>query len=102
MTTTLPARYQVVTEIAPSNDPWQASWYNWHETVDAEGHSGSRRPPHQQSPRDSHRSDVSQGCSNFRTLLCSESLGEFWEAMLGQVSAQEYVIESWTQLLHLN
>jgi hypothetical protein len=92
----LTARSQVVTEIAPSSDPWQASWYSWHES---ESPDRSDRNPRrqQQSPP-----DLSQGCSNFRTLLSSEALGEVWSDLLGQTSAQDYVIESWTQLLHLN
>ncbi len=88
-------RSQVVPEIAPSSDPWQASWYSWHES----------EVPERRSQRGGGRSgspSLQNGCSNFRTLLCSESLTEVWEALLGRTSSQEYVIDSWTQLLTFN
>ncbi|MBT9583951.1 hypothetical protein IV102_11460 [bacterium] len=97
MITALAPRSQVVTEIAPSNDPWQASWYSWHESE-----APDREAQQRQQQRQHSEPDLSQGCSNFRTLLSAEALGDVWESLLGQTSSQEYVIESWTKLLHLN
>lgn len=98
MITAVPSRFQVVTEIAPSNDPWQASWYNWRENApEDEPSPGGRR----QAPRRRDDEPLS-GCANFQTLLGAESLAEVWESLLGRTASQDYVIESWTQLLNLN
>lgn len=99
MITAVPSRFQVVTEIAPSSDPWQASWYNWHETEseDFRHIPGRRRLGSSDEPM-----DEASGCANFRALLGAESLAEVWEGLLGRTASQDYVIESWTQLLNLN
>lgn len=94
---TLAIRPQMVTEVTPAADSWQASWSAWHY-------------PEEERPRraaqcltSSSASPAFQsGCTNLRTLLSFESLGDVWEAMLGQASSQDLVIESWAQLLRLN
>jgi len=83
----------MVTEVSPASDSWQASWSAWRYT------DGERRGPDR---RRSGGGGLQSGCTNLRTLLSSESLAEVWEAMLGQTSSQEHVIDGWTQLLRLN
>ena len=88
-------RPQTVTEISPASDSWQASWSAWRYPED-------ERPRQGQQERSRSGAGVQSGCTNLRTLLGIESLGEVWEAMLGQTSSQDLVIDSWTQLLRLN
>ena len=86
------ARPQTITEITPAADSWQTSWSGWREPEYRQGgQQQQRRGPAAQG-----------GCTNLRSLLSSESLGEIWEAMLGASSGPACVIESWTQLLNLN
>lgn len=87
----------MVTEISPASDSWQASWSAWR-------YPEEERPRHGQPERSlaGGGTGVQSGCTNLRTLLGIESLGEVWEAMLGQTSSQDLVIDSWTQLLRLN
>lgn len=93
----LTARPQTVTEVSPAGDSWQAGWSAWRYPDE------ERRPQGPSQGRGSFQAAPFQGgCTNLRTLLSSESLGEVWEAMLGQTSSQELVIDGWTQLLRLN
>lgn len=88
-------RPQTVTEVTPPGDSWQPSWSAWRD-CDGERSGQGHSPRHKQNPT------VASGCTNLRTLLSIESLGEVWGDMLGQSSAQDYVIENWTELLRLN
>ncbi|MBX3167259.1 MAG: hypothetical protein KF760_07595 [Candidatus Eremiobacteraeota bacterium] len=89
---TLATRPQMVMEVSPASDSWQASWSAWRYPEEERGQGQGR----------SGGTAAQTGCTNLRTLLSSESLGEVWEAMLGQTSSQDLVIDSWTQLLRLN
>ncbi len=90
----LAARPQTVTEVSPASDSWQANWSAWRDLEGERQGQGRPRAPRAPVPQ--------SGCTNLRTLLSSESLGEVWEAMLGQSSSQTHVIDCWTQLLRLN
>jgi len=88
-------RPQTVTEVSPATDSWQPSWSAWRysdEERSGQGHSSRQQQP----------PSLPSGCTNLRTLLSIECLGEVWGDMLGQTSAQDCVIESWTELLRLN
>ena len=85
----------MVTEVTPASDSWQASWSAWRDL------EGERQGQGQTRSR-ARAGRSHSGCTNLRTLLGSESLGEVWEALLGQTSSQEHVIDCWTQLLRLN
>lgn len=85
----------MVTEVSPASDSWQASWSAWR---DLEG----ERPSHSGIRRRSQGNAPQSGCTNLRTLLSIESLGEVWEALLGQTHSHDHVIDCWTQLLRLN
>lgn len=93
----LTTRPQMVTEVTPASDSWQASWSAWRYPEDERGQG-------QRKERAAQTSGVPLpgGCTNLRTLLSIESLGDVWEAMLGQTSSQDLVIDGWTQLLRLN
>ncbi len=93
----LAIRPQMVTEVTPAADSWQASWSAWHYPEEER----PRRAP-QSLAQSAATQTLQSGCTNLRTLLSFESLGDVWEAMLGQASSQDLVIESWTQLLRLN
>jgi hypothetical protein len=90
---TLAVRPQTVTEVSPASDSWQASWSAWRDLEGERQGQGRPRP---------RKGGSHSGCTNLRTLLSCESLGEVWEAMLGQTSGQDHVIDCWTQLLRLN
>ncbi len=93
---TLAIRPQTVTEVTPANDSWQAGWSAWRYPEEERGQGQSKG---QGQPKGT---PLQGGCTNLRTLLSIESLGEVWEAMLGQASSQDLVIDGWTQLLRLN
>lgn len=88
-------RPQTVSEVTPATDSWQPSWSAWR--FSDEQRSGQGRPRRQQQ-----LPALASGCTNLRTLLSIESLGEVWGDMLGQRTAQDGVINSWTELLRLN
>ena len=89
-------RPQTVTEVTPATDSWQPSWSAWR-------YSDEERPGHGHSRGQQQQScALPSGCTNLRTLLSIESLGEVWGDLLGQSSAQDFVIESWAELLRLN
>lgn len=103
MVTALAPRSQMVTEISPTNDPWQSSWYNWRENFEEEPQDGEGVQAGLARVLPVEAEDESEnGCGNFRSLLCSESLGDIWEALLGRTASQTYVIDLWTQLLNPN
>ena len=88
-------RPQTVPEVTPATDSWQPSWSAWR-------YSDQERPGQGNFPGQQQSCALPSGCTNLRTLLSIESLGEVWGDMLGQSSAQDFVIESWTELLRLN